>query len=121
MSTGWPYPKGARFKLGICTALCGQPGHAENTKPHVRNDACWNWRPCPETGDITLETIQTAYAADSLMGQAVASNAKPENVEPLTYEKLEAFYRTIQADFPSFPKRRRWFDFPRVQLDIKPL
>jgi len=31
--------------LGTCRPICGQPGHTDNDKPHVRNDACWNWRP----------------------------------------------------------------------------
>jgi hypothetical protein len=30
--------------LGTCRPICGKPGHADNEKPHVRNEACWDWR-----------------------------------------------------------------------------
>ena len=36
-----------RPSLGTCGPICGKPGHEDNEKPHVRNEACWNW----EAGD----------------------------------------------------------------------
>lgn len=33
-----------RAMLGTCGRICGQPGHADHEKPHIRNEACWNWK-----------------------------------------------------------------------------
>jgi hypothetical protein len=30
--------------LGTCGPICGKAGHEDNEKPHVRNEACWNWK-----------------------------------------------------------------------------
>jgi hypothetical protein len=30
--------------LGTCKPIMGQPGHEGHDKPHLRNDACWNWK-----------------------------------------------------------------------------
>ena len=30
--------------LGTCGLICGKAGHEDNEKPHVRNEACWNWK-----------------------------------------------------------------------------
>jgi hypothetical protein len=71
----------------------------------------------PETGDTTLETIQTAYAADSLLGNAaICSNARPRAPEVLTYEKLKQFYLDVMAALPVKPRVPRWFDRQRFAL-----
>lgn len=33
-----------RSLLGTCGPICGKAGHDDNDKPHVRNEACWNWK-----------------------------------------------------------------------------
>jgi hypothetical protein len=33
-----------RSMLGTCRPICGKAGHEDNEKPHVRNEACWNWQ-----------------------------------------------------------------------------
>jgi hypothetical protein len=33
-----------RPMLGKCSPICGKAGHEDNDKPHVRNEACWNWQ-----------------------------------------------------------------------------
>lgn len=45
-----------KLELGTCRPICGRPGHADNDKPHVRNESCWNWQPSMVLG-TTLGTI----------------------------------------------------------------
>jgi hypothetical protein len=50
-----------KYELGTCRSICGKPGHEDNEKPHVRNDACWNWHPMNESDLLTELAIPQGY------------------------------------------------------------
>jgi hypothetical protein len=55
--------------LGTCRPICGKAGHEDNEKPHVRNEACWNWKATEyaRLGDVRDVTIRFKPTTEDLL------------------------------------------------------